>query len=78
MMKRTVIRLPPEVVERLDHLGVRVRAAKPGRSCSRSQLVRTLITPELAAAEQDGFDELVGRAIPPRKKHRKGASPLGS
>jgi metal-responsive CopG/Arc/MetJ family transcriptional regulator len=72
-MKRTVIRLPAELVERLDHLGARVRAANPGRSCSRSQLVRTLITPELAAAEQDGFHELVGRAIPARKKRDRKA-----
>jgi predicted DNA-binding protein len=71
-MKRTVVRLPPELVERLDHLSARVRAAKPGRSCSRSQLVRILITPELAAVEPEGngFHELVERAIPPRKTKR--------
>ncbi len=72
-MKRTVVRLPAELVERLDQLGARVRAANPGRSCSRARLVRTLIAPELQAVERDGdgFDELVRRAIPPLNRRRR-------
>jgi predicted transcriptional regulator len=72
-MKRTVIRLPPELVERLDKLGARVCATSPGRSCSRARLVRTLITPELEAAERegDGFDKVARRAIPPLSKRRR-------
>jgi hypothetical protein len=55
------------MVERLDQLAVRLRAAHPGRSCSRAAVVRALIAGELDAAERpQGFDKLVQRAIPPR------------
>ncbi len=77
-MKRTVIWLEPEVVDRLDQLAARVRAEKPGRGCSRANVVRALLAAVLAVVEgQDtAFDNFVLRAMPPRKK--KGKSPVSS
>jgi hypothetical protein len=73
-VKRAVVRLPSEIVNRLDQLAARFRAANPGRSCSRAAVVRALIAGELAMAEQDGdkLDEVARRAIRPRAPKRKG------
>jgi hypothetical protein len=62
-MKRAVVRLTPDVISRLDAVAGRVRAANPGRSCSRAALVRALVAPELATVELDGgkFDEIARR-----------------
>jgi hypothetical protein len=51
-MNRAVVRLPPEVIARLDALAVRLRGANPGRSCSRAALVRALVREDLAVIEQ--------------------------
>jgi hypothetical protein len=77
-MKRAVVRLPPEIVNRLDQLATRFRAAHPGRSCSRAAVVRALIAGELAVVEQGGdrLDELERRAIRPRTERRRGSAPL--
>ncbi len=50
-MKRAVIRLPNEIVERLDHLADELRAAHPEESYSRASVVRALISGGLALAE---------------------------
>ena len=50
-MKRAVIRLPPEVVVRLDRLVAEMRAAHPGDACSRASVVRALIASGLTLAE---------------------------
>ena len=72
-MKRAVVRLPPDIIERLDLLAARLRAGhpgRPGRSCSRANVVRALIAGELDAAESpEGFDKLAKRALLPRKRH---------
>jgi predicted transcriptional regulator len=43
-MKRAVIRLPSEVVDRLDRLAAELRAAHPEESYSRASVVRALIS----------------------------------
>ena len=59
-MQRAVIRLPVEVVDRLDQLAAKLRAVHPGRSYSRAALVRALIAGGLAVAEAQ-----VGLEAPP-------------
>jgi hypothetical protein len=78
-MKRAVVRLPPETVNRLDLLAARFRAANPGRSCSRAAVVRALIASELDAAEQGGdkLDEVARRAIRPRTERKRGRAQAG-
>jgi hypothetical protein len=50
-VKRAVIRLPIEVVDRLDRLAVELRAAHPGELYSRASVMRALISSGLALAE---------------------------
>ncbi len=50
-MKRAVIRLPNEVVDRLDRLAEELRAAHPDESYSRASVVRALISSGLMLAE---------------------------
>jgi predicted transcriptional regulator len=47
-VRRTVIRLPSEVVEHLDRLADELRAAHPKRSFSRASLMRALVSAGLA------------------------------
>ena len=48
-MKRAVIRLPNEVVDRLDRLAAEMRVAHPEESYSRASVVRALISTGLAS-----------------------------
>jgi predicted DNA-binding protein len=62
-MKRAVVRMPPEMVERLDTLRARLRAAhsgprQTGRTCSRANVVRAIIASLLDAVEGPAFDKL--------------------
>jgi len=50
-MKRAVVRLPSEVVVRLDLLAQKLRAAHPARAVSRAAVVRALVGSALAVAE---------------------------
>ncbi len=50
-MKRAVIRLPSEVVTRLDRLAEEMRIAFPDESYSRASVVRALIAGGLKQAE---------------------------
>jgi predicted DNA-binding protein len=52
-VKRAVVRLPSEVVERLDLLVRKLRARHPARNVSRAAVVRALIASALAVAEAD-------------------------
>jgi hypothetical protein len=72
-MKRAVVRLAPEQITRLDTLAARLRAANPGRSCSRAAVVRAIVARELASVEQGGesFAELARCVIPPREPRRR-------
>ena len=62
-MNRAVVRFAPELIARLDALAVRLRAANPGRSCSRAAVVRALVREELAIIEdrEEKFAELAHR-----------------
>jgi len=53
-VKRAVIRLPSEVVDRLDRLAEELRAAHPKESFSRASVVRALIFSGLTLAEAPG------------------------
>jgi len=50
-VKRAVIRLPSEVVDRLDRLAKELRLANPEESYSRASVVRALISSGLTLAE---------------------------
>ena len=50
-MKRTVVRLPNEVVDHLDRLAAELRLARPAESFSRASVVRALVLGGLALAE---------------------------
>jgi hypothetical protein len=50
-VKRAVIRLPREVVDRLDRLAEELRVAHPGESYSRASVVRALLACGLTLAE---------------------------
>ena len=50
-VKRAVIRLPSEVVERLDRLAGELRASHPESRFSRASVVRALVSTGLAFAE---------------------------
>ena len=52
-MKRAVIRLPSEVVERLDRLAAELHAADPALRLSRAAVVRALLATGLRALEAD-------------------------
>jgi hypothetical protein len=52
-MKRAVVRLPSEVVVRLDLLAQKLRAAHPERTVSRAAVVRALVGSALAVAESE-------------------------
>ncbi len=54
-MRRAVVRLPSNVIERLDRLADELRAAHPEESFSRASVVRAMISTGLIFAEtKDG------------------------
>jgi hypothetical protein len=63
-MKRAVIRLPNEIVERLDRLAEELRIAHPEESYSRASVVRALVSSGLKLAEthQDRLHDMARRA----------------
>ncbi len=63
-VKRAVIRLPSEIVDRLDRLAHALRAAHPDESYSRASVVRALISSGLVLAEghEDRLLEVARRA----------------
>jgi hypothetical protein len=62
-MRRAVVRLPPELLARVDALAARARVAHPDRSFSRAGLVRALVTAMVTIVEQDDerFEEIARR-----------------
>ena len=70
-MKRAVIRLPSEVVDRLDRLAEELRVAHPEESYSRASVVRALISSGLALAETQK-DRLVEVAVRAARRHDGG------
>ncbi|MFT3764392.1 MAG: hypothetical protein QM820_02560 [Minicystis sp.] len=71
-MKRAVVRLPSEVVERLDLLVQKLRARHPARSVSRAGVVRALIAGALDAAEADGTAAMEPVAMGPDDDGERG------
>jgi len=61
-VKRAVIRLPSEVLVRLDRLARKIQAAHPTRAVSRAAVVRALLASALDVAEADGGEI---RFLPP-------------
>jgi hypothetical protein len=65
-VKRAVIRLPVELLVRLDKLVTRLSAARPGRRFSRASVVRALLSTGLGLVETRGArfgGVLVGRGL---------------
>jgi len=52
-VKRAVVRLPSEIVERLDMIAQKLCTASPDRAVSRAAVVRALIAAGLEVAEAD-------------------------
>ncbi len=73
LVKRAVIRLPTEVVDRLDRLAEELRVAHPEESYSRASVVRALISSGLTLAEthRDRLIEVARRAA----RHDGGRAP---
>jgi hypothetical protein len=74
-MKRAVIRLPSEIVDRLDLLAEELNAAVPGKKFSRASVVRVLLARGFGAVAADR-EQLGGHlAGEPVKRGRKARSP---
>jgi hypothetical protein len=54
LVKRAVIRLPSEVLGRLDQLAEQLNAACPGRRFSRAAVARILLTRGLCGVDVEG------------------------
>ena len=75
-MKRAVIRLPSEIVDRLDRLAEELTASVPGKKFSRASVVRVLLARSFGAvaADREQLDgDLAGEPV---KRGRKARSPL--
>lgn len=80
-MKRAVIRLPSEVVVRLDQLAEELTAALPGKKFSRASVVRVLLARGFGAVAADRAqitDSLAGEPVKRGRKARgaAGAAPI--
>ena len=70
-MKRAVIRLPSEVVERLDQLAEELTASVPGKKFSRASVVRVLLAHGFGAVAIDR-EQITGAMLgEPVKRGRK-------
>ena len=72
-MKRAVIRLPSEIVERLDQLAGELSASMPGKTFSRASVVRVLLSRgfgALAADPETLTSALEGEPLKPGRKAR--------
>ncbi len=75
-MKRAVIRLPSEIVDRLDHLAGELSAAMPGKKFSRASVVRVLLSRGFGvlAADPEQLTSALGGE--PMKRGRKARGDL--
>ena len=72
-MKRAVIRLPSEIVDRLDQLAGELSASMPGKKFSRASVVRVLLSRGfgvLAADPEQLTSALEGEPIKRGRKAR--------
>ena len=75
-VKRAVIRLPSEIVDRLDRLAEELTASVPGKKFSRASVVRVLLARGFGAVAADREQlngDLEGEPV---KRGRKARSPL--
>ncbi len=75
-VKRAVIRLPSEIVDRLDRLAEELTASVPGKKFSRASVVRVLLARGFCAVAADREQlngDLEGEPV---KRGRKARSPL--
>ena len=75
-VKRAVIRLPSEIVERLDRLAEELSASVPGKKFSRASVVRVLLARGFGALAADRAQLGGDLAGEPVKRGRKARSPL--
>lgn len=75
-VKRAVIRLPSEIVERLDRLAEELTASVPGKKFSRASVVRVLLARGIGAVAADRAHLDGDLAGEPVKRGRKARSPL--
>ena len=79
-VKRAVIRLPSEIVDRLDRLAEQLSAAVPGQKFSRASVVRVLLARgfgALAADREQLGGDLAGEPVKRGRKARR-PSPAGA
>lgn len=70
-MKRAVIRLPSEIVERLDLLASELSASMPGKKFSRASVVRVLLARGFGALAADPDELTSALGGEPIKRGRK-------
>lgn len=70
-MKRAVIRLPSEIVDRLDQLAEELTASQPGKKFSRASVVRVLIARGFGAVAADREQLVSALEGEPIKRGRK-------
>jgi hypothetical protein len=75
-VKRAVIRLPSEIVDRLDRLAEELTASSPGKKFSRASVVRVLLSRGFGAVEADREQLTSGLVGEPLKRGRKARVPL--
>jgi hypothetical protein len=75
-VKRAIIRLPSEIVDRLDRLAEELSASLPGKKFSRASVVRVLIFRGFGAVEADRGQLTSGLEGEPLKRGRKARGAL--
>ena len=75
-MKRAVIRLPSEIVDRIDHLAGELSASMPGKKFSRASVVRVLLSRGFGALAADPEELTSALEGEPMKRGRKARGEL--
>lgn len=75
-MKRAVIRLPSEFVDRLDQLASELSASMPGKKFSRASVVRVLLSRGFGALAADPDELTSALGGEPRKPGRRARDDL--
>jgi hypothetical protein len=75
-VKRAVIRLPSEIVDRLDQLAGELSASMPGKKFSRASVVRVLLSRGFGALEADPDELTSALGGEPLKRGRKARGDL--
>jgi hypothetical protein len=75
-VKRAVIRLPSEIVDRLDQLAEELTASVPGKRFSRASVVRVLLSRGFGAFAANREQLTSDLGSEPIKRGRKARGPL--